>query len=424
MAEGERMRVNGNCKWLVIVLLLAVVSVFFAGCTAGDASGVTPDPKTAGTGFRTVTDSRGVEVQVPENIERVVSVSDGLIEGTMFALGVGDKIVAHGSSCIPGKGNWTYSYSTTDGIVNGTGGKHVEGVLMPHLNDLPQVMNHNMAMNYETLCSLEPDVVIMRPGCCTVPTTDSDKIEKTIRTLESLGIPLVVLHSPNCYDRPNLKIISDEINIIGEVFGKEEEAERIAGCLESRLEMIKERTGNIPEEEKSKVLMFGLSSYNAQYGYPTNGPGVSYGLGTTESYMVEGIVNAKNAYRSDIGSYQMLSTEQVLALDPDVVVLSTWCGHHPADELYHSTNYQNLHLLSAVENNRVASLPFMPCNCVRRLEYPIELMVIANAAYPERFSDIDQGEWLLSFYMDVYGVDEVTAKALRSAQWMDWCADE
>ncbi len=415
---------NGNCKWLVIVLVLAFVSVFFAGCTTGDASGVTPDPEDAKTGYRTVTDSRGVEVQVPVNIERVVTVSDGLIEGTMFALGVDDKIVGHGSSCIPGKGNWTYSYSTAEGMVNGTGGKGVVGILIPSMNALPQVMNCDMAMNYETLCSLEPDVVIMRPGCCTVPTTESDKIEKTIRTLESLGIPLVVLQSPNCYDRPNLEIISDEINIIGEVFGKEKEAERIAGCLESRLEMIKERTKNIPEEDKSRVMMFGLSSHNAQFGYATNGPGVTYGLGTTESYMIEEIVNAKNPFRSDIGSYQMLSTEQVLALEPDVVVLCTWCGHHPADELYDSTNYQNLHSLSAVENNRVAALPFMPCNCVRRLEYPIELMVIANAAYPERFSDINQGEWLLSFYMDVYGVDEETAKSLRSAQWMDWCADE
>jgi len=49
--------------------------------------------------------------------------------------------------------------------------------------------------------------------------------------------------------------------------------------------------------------------------------------------------------------------------------------------------------------------------------------VIAKAAYPGRFADIDLGEWLLDFYKNVYGVDDGTAKALRSAQWMDWCVE-
>lgn len=38
--------------------------------------------------MRTVVDSRGVEVQVPVQIDRVVTISDGLIESVMFVLGV------------------------------------------------------------------------------------------------------------------------------------------------------------------------------------------------------------------------------------------------------------------------------------------------------------------------------------------------
>jgi len=51
-------------------------------------------------------------------------------------------------------------------------------------------------------------------------------------------------------------------------------------------------------------------------------------------------------------------------------------------------------------------------------------MVIAKAAYPERFEDVDLGEWLLDFYMNVYNVDRETAVELRSAQWMDWVLEE
>jgi iron complex transport system substrate-binding protein len=50
-------------------------------------------------------------------------------------------------------------------------------------------------------------------------------------------------------------------------------------------------------------------------------------------------------------------------------------------------------------------------------------MVIAKAAYPERFSDIDLNEWLLTFYQNLYSVDRQTAEGLREIQWMDWVAE-
>lgn len=68
------------------------------------------------------------------------------------------------------------------------------------------------------------------------------------------------------------------------------------------------------------------------------------------------------------------------------------------------------------------NLPYSPRNSAKRLEYPLDLMVIAKVAYPEKFEDIDLNEWILSFYQDVYGIDRDTAIQLRSAQLMDWCA--
>lgn len=52
------------------------------------------------------------------------------------------------------------------------------------------------------------------------------------------------------------------------------------------------------------------------------------------------------------------------------------------------------------------------------------MMVIAKAAYSEKFEDVDLGEWLLDFYMNVYNVDRNTAIGIRSAQWMDWTTEE
>jgi iron complex transport system substrate-binding protein len=111
-------------------------------------------------------------------------------------------------------------------------------------------------------------------------------------------------------------------------------------------------------------------------------------------------------------------------LNPDVIVLPTDWGYHPPKELYNSSYYQNLQDLDAVKNHRVWALPWTPYNCAKRLEYPIEIMVIAKAAYPDLFSDILIHEWVLDFYQQVYHVDQDTAKELRSIQWLDWTVEE
>jgi iron complex transport system substrate-binding protein len=48
------------------------------------------------------------------------------------------------------------------------------------------------------------------------------------------------------------------------------------------------------------------------------------------------------------------------------------------------------------------------------------VLIIAWAAYPERFADVDLARWILRFFQDVYGVDEERAMGLLRAQWLDW----
>lgn len=364
---------------------------------------------------RTVVDSRGVEVQVPMEIERVVTVSDALIESVMLVLGEEEKIVGVGSSCI--QKNYNYTFPT----VSGEAYEYQDGMnpvtyLSPRIGGLPLVGSSGTGINYETLAGLDPDLVILRVGSCTLSSMEDEGVQKTISTIEALGIPVVVLKGPPCFDEPDLSTISDEIRIIGQVFGKEERAEELADYLESQTQEIFERTKDIPEPEQPTVLIFGASPTSRQSG----GAGSVKGTDTIESYFIEEIVHAKNAFQ-EAGS-PTISAEQLLALDPNAIVLGTANGYHPPEELYSAPYYQNVAELSAVKNRRVSSFPWEPCNCAKRLEYPIDVMVIAKIAYPERFEDIDLGEWLLDFYKNIYGVDDETAKALRSAQWMDWTA--
>jgi len=366
--------------------------------------------------MRTVVDSRGVEVQVPVQIDRVVTISDGLIESVMFVLGVEDMIAGVGSSCIQRVFN--YTYPTADGKdYEYKDGMNPVTYLYPQVRDNPLVGKSGAAINYEMLSGLDPDLVILRVGSCTLQSMEDEGVQKTISTIEALGIPIIVLKGPPCFDEPDLSTISDEIRIIGKVFDKEDKAQELADYLESQTQVILERTKDIPESEQPTVLIFGASPTSRQSG----GAGSVKGTDTIESYFIENIVHAKNAFH-EAGS-PTISAEQLLALNPDAIVLGTANGYHPPEELYSAPYYQNVAELSAVKNHRVYSFPWEPCNCAKRLEYPIDVMVIAKTAYPDRFEDIDLGEWLLLFYKKVYGVDDETARALRSAQWMDWTVE-
>ena len=220
----------------------------------------------------------------------------------------------------------------------------------------------------------------------------------------------------NSYD---ISTISDEIRIIGSVFGKEAEADELAEYLEVQVDLVSQRTEDVSEEQKPKVLILGLSPSARKEG----GAGQVFGLDTIESYFIENLVHAENAYH-DPGYFKTLNAEQLLALDPDAIVLCTASGYHPPRELYEAPYYQNLQEMRAVKDRNVTALPWSPCNCAKRLEYPIDVMVIAKAAYPDQFQDIDLAQWLLDFYKNVYGVDRETAEKLRSAQWMDWTTED
>jgi len=118
-----------------------------------------------------------------------------------------------------------------------------------------------------------------------------------------------------------------------------------------------------------------------------------------------------------------MSTEQVYACDPDIIILPTASGYHPPRELCEAPYYANLNELRAVKQKKVYALPWSPMNASRRLEYPLDMLIMAKAAYPERFRDVDVYRFALDFYQKVYNVSEEKARGLRSTQLLDWMAD-
>ncbi|MFY9262486.1 MAG: ABC transporter substrate-binding protein [Actinomycetaceae bacterium] len=394
---------------------VAAAMVMLAACgggTSSEAESSAPEQTSADT--RIVVDSRGVEVEVPTEIKTVATVSDAFVEEIMYALDVDAEVTGLSGTCIVKE--FSYDFVALDGEpFEYTGGMNPANYLMPEMRDMP-IFAQDGQFNFETLATIDPDVLIIHSGCCTVNWAEGDSgMEETLNKLDGLGIPTVVVHGPNYTGQPNLEDMRAGIEVVGDVFGKKDEASDIATLIEDEINEVVARTADIPEDEKTTVLIFGLNPNVRSEG----NSGIAMGVQDVQSYMLTDFVNATNVFTTDITS-SPLNAEQVLASDPDAIILPTHNGYHPPRELLDTDYFTNLSSMRAIQEERVAALPWSPCNCDQRLEMPVNVMVMAKTAYPELFEDIDLEQWMLDYFMELYGVDEETADGIISALWMDW----
>ena len=368
----------------------------------------------AGAAFcRPVTDMRGKVVDVPDEPRRIATIDDGFVEAVMTHLGVIDRVVAIGSWSM--KRDYRYTFTSIGGEAWEHRGWNTMKFLHPWISDLPCVTSpQGYVVNFEILAQAAPDLVILRVGDCTVNNRTDGTAERVIAAIESMGLPLVVLYAPQ---GTNLSSMLEEMAVLGEIFGQRERAVALGERLAATEALVRERTANVREEDKPRLLYLGLNPAVREQG----GAGTVHGVNTPESHIIEGIANARNAFRGQ-GSGVPVSAEHIYALDPDVILLPTANGYHPPRELCEAPYYAVLQELDAVREGRVYAMPWTPMNCARRVEYPLDLLIVAKAAYPERFSDISVYDFALEFYQSVYGVDKEIASGLRSTQLLDWMA--
>lgn len=361
-----------------------------------------------------VKDMRGIDIKIPNNLKRVATIDDGLVESVMTYFGVVDKVISIGSWSM--KRRYKYeSYASGSDKATYLYGLNTALTLNSNLEDLPCINSpQGNIINYETLVKSKPELVILRVGDCTVRGGNQEHIDKTIVMIEKLGLPLFVLYSPSYLKSNGTKSLKDEIYALGKVFNKSKEAEGLYKYLLSIEVMVRDRTKSVKTQDKSRVMYLGLSSSAMSDG----GVGLVSG-DAADTYIVEDIVNADNVYNGSTARV-LFSAEQIYSVDPEVIILFTSNGFHTKDKLYNKKDYKKLGKLRAVKNERVYSLAFNPMYCSIRLEYPIDMLIVAKASYPELFKDIKVHELILDFYKSVYSVDDATAMKLRSNQMLDW----
>ncbi len=271
---------------LVSVLLILSITFLLQGC--GKTTKVV-----SGTGFpMQITDDLGRLVTIKEAPQRIVSLAPAITE-TLFALGLGDKLVGVTNYC--------------DYPAEAKTKPKVGGFSTP---------------SAELVVAAKPDLVL------------ATKInESYVPQLEQAGLTVVTIESLN------LPQVLENIQLIGQVTGASEAANNLTADMQKRIDSITTKVSRLPDEQKPAV-------YFEIWPDPLT-------TGGSKSFVNSLITMAggKNIAGDVEQDWVNLSPEMVLARDPKVAIL---CHHGSSLQTVEQfKSRKGWEQVSAIKNNRI-----------------------------------------------------------------------
>ena len=311
---------------------------------------------------REITDMAGRKVTVPtaENIKSVFST--GPVAAIFLYMVAPDKLLG-----------WNYELNDVE-----------KSIILDKYQDLP---NFGMgdAVNYEAVIAANPTIAINSGKINDAMVSDCDALS------ESLGIPVVAVDN-------ELNNSAEAFRFMGELLGVEDHAEELAQYAEQVFTDIN-ALSDIPEEKKVSVY-FG----NGEDSLETAPRG-------SQHAQILDAINAVNVADLELGdgSRVQISAEQLLAWDPDVIVVNgepkaDKSGSSAAEDILSNPDYASL---KAVQDQKVYGTPNVPFSWVDRPAGPNRLIGMrwfSALIYPE-YIKCDINEEIHKFFDLFYHVD-------------------
>lgn len=311
---------------------------------------------------REITDMAGRKVTVPtaENIKSVFST--GPVAAIFLYMVAPDKLLG-----------WNYELNDVE-----------KSIILDKYQDLP---NFGMgdAVNYEAVIAANPTIAINSGKINDAMVSDCDALS------ESLGIPVVAVDN-------ELNNSAEAFRFMGELLGVEDHAEELAQYAEQVFTDIN-ALSDIPEEKKVSVY-FG----NGEDSLETAPRG-------SQHAQIFDVINAVNVADLELGdgSRVQISAEQLLAWDPDVIVVNgepkaDKSGSSAAEDILSNPDYASL---KAVQDQKVYGTPNAPFSWVDRPAGPNRLIGMrwfSALIYPE-YIKCDINEEIHKFFDLFYHVD-------------------
>lgn len=360
---------NKKHRHLLALLLCFVMTVsLFAGYSETKAASEETTQseeqnETQETGeTREITDMAGRKVTVPaaEDIESVFST--GPVAAIFMYMVAPDKLLG-----------WNYELNDVE-----------KSIILEKYHDLP---NFGMgdAINYEAVIAANPTIALNCGKINDAMVSDCDALSK------SLGIPVIAVDN-------ELNNSAEAFRFMGELLGVEDHAEELAEYSEKIFTDIAS-LADIPEDEKVSVY-FG----NGEDSLETAPRG-------SQHAQILDAVNVTNVADLELGdgSRVQISAEQLLAWNPDVIVVNgepkaDKSGNSAAEDILSNPDYASL---KAVQDNKVYGTPNAPFSWVDRPAGPnrlIGMRWLSAVVYPE-YIKCDVNEEIREFFNLFYHVD-------------------
>jgi iron complex transport system substrate-binding protein len=339
---------------------------------------------------RTIIDSAGREVTLYKPIERIVTREPDTCR-IVVALGDGDKVVASEQmtkSCLCSVDWGSECYYT------------ILGGQMP---DLPETSTR-YDIYYEQMAALTPDVII------TSSTTDAQEFE------DKVGCPCVVASGRGwtySYDEGGLY---NQIEVIGDLLEREDEADELIGFIESKLDMIRSVTDTLDESEKPTVY---YASRGASKGFYDPKEGRDF-TRTEPKYEPIDIAGGINVAAECEGTSINVGIEQIIAWDPDYILLASSSSQNN-DSLGFILASPELQSISAIQNGNVYYCFSPHCRGTPPDRSLFNVIYMAKLFHPEEFKDLDLEKEGNEIFKAFLGVDGVFTDYADYLVWMrEW----
>lgn len=337
-------------------------------------------PATADEGYpKTITDMAGRTVTIEGPVERIITTNPDNSR-IIIALGEGDKIVGTdeatiGSCICPKDDEEDICQSCWENVCGG------------NLANLPETSTRR-TVNYELMTSLEPDIIFEAMFW-------SDRADDM---QNKVGVPVVCIGSD--FD---FKIVLDQIELIGEVLNKQDEADGLAEFVDSKVNMIKSVTETLDESEKPTVYFAPRGSSKGFYD-PKEGRDFTRTVTFYEPLKIAGGRNvAAECDRTNFeGTAINVGLEQVIAWNPDYILTA---DNIEAIEALRSA--PDLQSIKAIQNENVYNCFYPYCRGMPIDRSLLNMMYMAKILHPDKFEDIDlekEGNEIIGTFLGVNGV--------------------
>jgi iron complex transport system substrate-binding protein len=310
-----RSRATGRRRLAPIpALLLLLLAAVLAACSAPAASPAataaaiasatpvanpatpepTPDPTAspAPTYPLTLTDDEGTEVAIPAEPAKIASLTPAATE-TLFALGVGDRIVGKVEDFTP---------------------------YPPESVDVPDVAKFG-SVDVEKIVGLGTDLVIAGGSNFNPP--------EAIAKLRQLGVPVLVIFADD------VDTALADMQLIGQAVGRPDAAAALTGGIRAAFDEVAAATDDQPKPR----VFYELDSSSGYFG-----PAPDY-FGTE---MIE--TAGGNPLTSGTDGVYQIEEEQILAFDPEVILLGDAAYGVTPEQVAERAGWDSL---SAVKNGDV-----------------------------------------------------------------------